>query len=127
VSVGNIGIGSSDELFLDIEGIPLSAEEQDQVDGGFWNVVVGALVGGGLEIADQLIENGTISNWGKVGLETAIGAMSAGIAGTTYKMSKVGIGAYKATEELVPIVRSAAASAFTWGAGKVRRGVLRDD
>jgi hypothetical protein len=127
VSVGNIGIGSSNEPFPDIEGRPLTDKEQQQTDGGFFKGLVGFFVSGGLEIADQLIEKGTVSNWGKVGIEAVIGAISAEIGGTTYKMSEVGVGLYRRTEELIPIFRSAAASAFTWGAGRVRRIMWGND
>ena len=46
--------------------------------GAFWNLIIGALIGGGMEFAGQLLSGTPISavNWGKV----AVSALSGGLA-----------------------------------------------
>ena len=51
-------------------------------DGGhFWNIIAGAIVGAGLELAGQLISGRTLSevNWAKVGVSAVSGGLTAAV------------------------------------------------
>jgi uncharacterized protein RhaS with RHS repeats len=50
---------------------------------GAIGLVVGGLIGGGIEVASQLIEHGEVNDWGAVGGATAQGAITGGLAGLT--------------------------------------------
>ena len=53
-------------------------------EGEFWNIVIGAALGGIFELGSQLISNGgdfSEVNWGKVGLATISGGLSTGFGG----------------------------------------------
>ena len=50
---------------------------------GIIGVAVGGIIGGGIEVASQLIKQGTISNWRAVGGSALQGAITGGAAGLT--------------------------------------------
>ena len=89
-------------------------------DGEFWNIVVGALVGGGLELAGQLLSGKSWSevNWAKVGVSAASGGLSAAvgpIAGTLMSgATDVALDALNGNINSVGDV----AKSFVWGATK---------
>ena len=53
---------------------------QDE-DGEFWNIIAGAVIGGGLELAGQLLSGKSISevNWAKVGVSALSGGLTAAV------------------------------------------------
>ena len=65
-------------LYAYCDNNPVVREDRD---GEFWNVLVGALIGGGLELAGQLISGKSLSevNWKKVGVATVSGGITAAV------------------------------------------------
>ena len=68
----------STNMFAYCENNPVNRSDPD---GEIWNIVVGAVVGGGLELAKQLISGKSLSevNWTKVGVSALSGGLTAAV------------------------------------------------
>ena len=104
-------------LYAYCDNNPVTREDGD---GEFWNIIAGAVIGGGLEFAGQLISGKSLSeiNWAKVGISAVSGGLSAAvgpvagilISGTT----DVAMDALDGNIDSV----SDAAKSFAWGTAK---------
>ena len=104
-------------LYAYCDNNPVMREDKD---GQFWNIVVGAIVGGGLELAGQLFSGRSLSqvNWAKVGVSALSGGLSAAvgpvagslISGATDLAMDAFDGNIKSFSD--------AAKSFTWGTAK---------
>lgn len=65
-------------LYAYCDNNPVVREDKD---GQFWNIVIGAAVGGGLELAGQLLSGKSLSevNWAKVGVAALSGGLTAAV------------------------------------------------
>ena len=65
-------------LFAYCDNNPVMREDKG---GQFWNIIVGAAIGGGLELAGQLLSGKSISevNWAKVGVSVLSGGLTAAV------------------------------------------------
>ena len=97
-------------------------------EGQFWHIVVGAVIGGGFELAGQLLSGKSISevNWTKVGVATVAGGVTAAIgpiagaavSGTTNVIMDA-IDGKRGNELIGSFVIGAGASLIGSGVGKI--------
>ena len=65
-------------LYAYCDNNPVMREDKD---GRFWNIIAGAVIGGGLELAGQLLSGESLSevNWAKVGVSAVSGGLTAAV------------------------------------------------
>ena len=65
-------------LYAYCDNNPVMREDKG---GQFWNIIVGAVIGGGLELAGQLLSGKSLSevNWAKVGVSAVSGGLTAAV------------------------------------------------
>ena len=65
-------------LFAYCDNNPVMREDKG---GQFWNIIAGAVIGGGLELAGQLLSGKSLSevNWAKVGVSAVSGGLTAAV------------------------------------------------
>ncbi|GIF45860.1 RHS repeat-associated protein [Asanoa ferruginea] len=88
VSPDPAGVGDGTNLYAYVQNRPIVANDPD----GRWiNILIGAaiglVVGGGIEATRQLITEGRITSWGRIGAAAAGGAVGGAIAGATFGAS----------------------------------------
>ena len=97
--------------------------------GHFWHVVIGAVVGGGMELAGQLMSGKSLKevNWAKVGVSALSGGVSAAVPGGFITAAVIGGTTDVAFDMIDGNINSVgdAAKSFAWGAAKevVSQGV----
>ena len=88
--------------------------------GQFWNIIAGAVIGGGLELAGQLLSGKSLSevNWAKVGVSAVSGGLTAAVGPVAgCLISGATDVAMDALDGNINSVADAAKS-FTWGTAK---------
>ena len=104
-------------LFAYCDNNPVMREDKG---GQFWNIIVGAVIGGGLELAGQLLSGKSLSevNWAKVGVSAISGGLTAAVGPVAGCLTSGATDvAMDALDGNINSVADAAKS-FVWGTAK---------
>ena len=104
-------------LYAYCDNNPVMREDKG---GQFWNIIAGAVIGGGLELAGQLLSGKSLSevNWAKVGVSAVSGGLTAAVGPVAgcliYGATDVAMDALDGNINSV----ADAAKSFAWGTAK---------